>query len=125
MTDLPPIELEGLDDDGSPQREWNGGDTLPSGPLLREQIAYHLRKSWELANGYARDGEGQPITDRDHIAMSTRWHHEQAGIMATIYAAEYGATVELHPTTQVRNLFAVQVGVGDEVVGEVHTSAGF
>lgn len=121
MSDVPPIELEGLDD--APAREWYGGDVFPSGPLLREQIGYHLRKSWELANGMAKDGQGQPITDAAHIAMSTTWHHQQAQIMATVYAAEYAATVELHPTTQVRNLFAVQVGVGDdELVGEVHTA---
>lgn len=108
---------------GTPARAWNGGDTMPSGPLLREQIAYHLRKSWELANGYARDDAGNPIVDREHIAVSTRWHHEQAGIMATVYAAEYAASIDVHPAVgEVRNLFAVQVGVGDEVLGEVHTT---
>lgn len=111
-------------DMGMPARAWNGGDTFPSGPLLREQIAYHLRRSWELANGQALDDNGQPIVDRELIAMSTTWHHEQAAIMATVYAAEYGRdlVVEQH-LGEVRTMFAVQVGAGDEVLGEVHTTA--
>lgn len=109
---------------GPPARAWNGGDTFPSGDMLREQIGYHLRRSWELANGQALDDNGQPIVDRELIAMSTTWHHEQAAVMATVYAAEFTRDVLLESHTgEVRNLFAVQVGVGDEVLGEVHTTA--
>jgi hypothetical protein len=122
VSDVPPIELEGLDD--APQREWYGGDTFPAGELLREQIGYHLRKSWELANGLAKDADGQPIMDAARIAMSTTWHHEQAAVMATVYAAELNARHEvvINNEAPTLTLLPLQVGVGDEVVGEVHTS---
>ncbi len=70
------------------QREWHGGDTLPGGDALREQIAYHLRRSWELAEGMALDGNGIPITDAAQIERSCRWHHDQAQVMATVLLAD-------------------------------------
>lgn len=68
--------------------------TLPYGAELRARIGYHLERSKELAEGRATDATGAPVLDTANIERSTSWHHGQAMVLATVYAAELAAGVE-------------------------------